>query len=68
MFIVQINTPNNTMLHMTGTYVSSYNLVSLTASVKHKDSGKSTHSLLTEEQNKQYILQRQINSFLPMKS
>lgn len=56
------------MLHMTGTYVSSYNLVSFTASVKHKDSGKSTHSLLTEEQNKQYIPQRQINSFLPMMS
>lgn len=53
---------------MTGTYVSSYNLVSFTASVKYKDSGKSTHSPLTEEQNKQYILQRQINSFLPMMS
>lgn len=53
---------------MTGTYVSSYNLVGFTASVKHKDRCTSIHSLLTEEQNKQYILERQINSILPMRS
>lgn len=38
---------------MTGTYVSFYNLGSFTAKdCKHQ--GKSTHSLLIEEQNKQH--------------
>lgn len=61
--IINVCSTNKYMLHMTAAYVSSYNLVSFTASVKHKDRGKSIHSLLTEEQNKQYILQRQINFF-----